>query len=284
MNFNSIITFLAESMELANSIDELCWILSKNCISELNFESCIIYLVDEKENALVQRSAFGLKNTSDPLLNIPVGEKIVGFVAKHGVSELIYDTAKDNRYPAGERKFNSELLVPIKNGFKVIGVIDCEHSLKGFFTIQHLHVLTVISSFLANKIEELTLQLSPSEKSFSISDTLKKISEQEQNYLILTTQTKTYKIHKNEIIRAEAASNYCTLYTIGELKIVFAKTLKALEKEIDSPSFIRTHKSHLVNLKYIEECRNNELILSDKTAIAISIRKSPLVKKALLNI
>lgn len=66
------------------------------------------------------------------------------------------------------------------------------------------------------------------------------------------------------------------------MKIMTAKTLKNLEKEINSSLFLRPHKSHLVNINYIEECVNNELILSDKTSITISVRKQPVIKRTLL--
>ena len=288
MHLNSTIILLAESIEQALSIDELCWSLTKNCISQLNFENCIVYLLDEKKNKLIQQSAVGTKNSSIKTvltpIEIPIGEGIVGSVAKYGVAELVNDTHKDKYYTLADEKGNSKLTVPIKSGAKVIGIINSEHSAKGFFTIQHLYILTVISSFLTDKLKEITLQLSPPEKLFPTLDRIKKISEQEQNYLLLSTQSKIYKISKNEIIRVEAAGNYCVLYTLGELKIMLAKTLKTLEKEINSSVFIRAHKSHLVNLNYIEECKNNELILSDKTVIAVSVRKLPFVKKALLNL
>ena len=46
----------------------------------------------------------------------------------------------------------SEISVPIISDGKVIGVIDCEHSKKGFFTQKHLSILTTIASLCANKI------------------------------------------------------------------------------------------------------------------------------------
>lgn len=286
MNIDSVITFLAESMERAATIDELCWDLAKNCISKLSFEDCIIYMYDEKKNKLVQKAAFGPKNPDGKIIinpiEIAIGKGIVGNVALYGVTELINDTSKDARYIVDDKRRYSELTVPIKIDSKVIGVIDSEHSSKNFFTPQHLNVLTVISSFLANKVKEISEQNKTNSIKETTQEKIKFISEQESDYLVLNTQSRTYKLHKNDILRAEADGNYCVIYTAGKLKIMTAKTLKNLEKEIDSKLFLRPHKSHLVNVNYIDECINNELILSDKTSITISVRKQPIIKRTLL--
>lgn len=286
MNIDSVITFLAESMERASTIDELCWDLAKNCISKLSFEDCVIYMYDEKKGKLVQKAAFGPKNPDGKVIINPIeialGKGIVGSVALYGVTELINDTSKDSRYIVDDKRRYSELTVPIKVGTKVIGVIDSEHTSKNFFTSQHLNVLTVISSFLGNKAKEISEKNTEAVKPANTQEKIKLITEQEGDYLILNTQSRTYKLHKNDILRAEADGNYCVIYTAGNLKIMTAKTLKNLEKEIDSAMFLRPHKSHLVNINYIDECINNELILSDKTSITISVRKQPIIKRSLL--
>lgn len=286
MNIDSVITFLAESMERAATVDELCWDLAKNCISKLSFEDCVIYMYDEKKGKLVQKAAFGPKNPDGKIIinpiEIAIGKGIVGNVALYGVTELINDTSKDSRYIVDDKRRYSELTVPIKVGTKVIGVIDSEHSSKNFFTAQHLNVLTVISSFLGNKVKEISEQDKATLATSSTLEKIKLISEQENDYLVLNTQSRTYKIHKNDILRAEADGNYCVIYTAGKMRIMTAKTLKNLEKEINSSLFLRPHKSHLVNINYIDECVNNELILSDKTSITISVRKQPIIKRTLL--
>jgi LytS/YehU family sensor histidine kinase len=73
----------------------------------------------------------------------------VGF---SGRAEIVPDTAKDPRYIVDDVRRLSEITVPIISDGKVLGVIDCEHSKKGFFTQKHLSILTTIASLCANKI------------------------------------------------------------------------------------------------------------------------------------
>ncbi|MCD6067371.1 MAG: hypothetical protein K0S33_2197 [Bacteroidetes bacterium] len=288
-NINSIISYLAHSLNEAQTIDELVWDLSQKCISKLNFEDCIIYLFDKERRKLVQRAAYGPKNPKGKIIanpiEIPLGKGIVGSVAMNGVAEMIGDTTKDNRYIIDDKKRFSELAVPIKYHDYVVGVIDSEHSQKEFFTTDHLHVLTVIASFTGNKIREINQResLKRAEKeNGNLLEKLKYFEQNESEHIILNTQVRTYKLNKTDIVRVEADGNYCIVYTNSGLRIMLAKTLKNIEKEINSKQFIRPHKSHLVNSKYITAHANNELFLTDNTAIQISVRKQSLIKKMLL--
>ena len=49
----------------------------------------------------------------------------------------------------------SEITVPIVNDGKVMGVIDSEHSQKGFYTERHLQILATIASLCAGKIDKI---------------------------------------------------------------------------------------------------------------------------------
>jgi putative methionine-R-sulfoxide reductase with GAF domain len=288
-NINSIISYLAHSLNEAQTVDELVWDLAQKCISKLNFEDCIIYLFDKERQKLVQRAAFGPKNPKGKIISNPIeialGKGIVGSVAMNGVAEMIGDTTRDNRYIIDDKRRFSELAVPIKYHDYVIGVIDSEHSQKDFFTTDHLHVLTVIASFTANKIREINqrerLKRAENENG-NLLEKLKYFEQTENEHIVLNTQVRTYKLNKSDIVRVEADGNYCIVFTNSGLRIMLAKTLKNIEKEINSRQFIRPHKSHLVNSKYITAHANNELFLTDNTAIQISVRKQSLIKKLLL--
>ena len=147
--------FIKEVLQ-QDSVDDILWSICNNVISRLDLEDCVIYLVDEDQNLLIQKAAYGPKN---PIaqeiagqLTIPIGEGVVGTVAKTGVSEIIYDTTQDPRYIVDDNFRFSELAVPIIYNEKVIGVIDSEHSEKNFYTQSHLQMLETISSLSATRI------------------------------------------------------------------------------------------------------------------------------------
>jgi len=57
----------------------------------------------------------------------------------------------------------------------------------------------------------------------------------------------------NEIVSLQADSNYTIIHKQDMQKIVVTKTLKDFEDILDENQFVRIHKSHIVNLKYITE-------------------------------
>lgn len=148
-------SFATSLLEL-NTEEEVCWDLAQNCIAQLGFLDCVIYLLDTERGVLVQKAALGPKNpTGRVLLNpleIPVGIGIVGSVAATRVPERIGDTTRDSRYILDDDRRYSELAVPILVGNQVLGVIDSEHPERDFFTPEHEKLLCAIASLCANKL------------------------------------------------------------------------------------------------------------------------------------
>ncbi len=61
-------------------------------------------------------------------------------------------------------------------------------------------------------------------------------------------------------------------------------SLSDLEKELGDHDFVRTHKSFLINCKFIFSIERNQVILDDKTAIPLSRYKSEAVRRKFKNI
>ncbi|QEC52684.1 GAF domain-containing protein [Anseongella ginsenosidimutans] len=166
--FEDILIYFTNSILGQNTEEEIAWDLAKNCISKLGFEDCVVYFVDEHNELLVQKAAYGPKNPqefeiSDPIF-IPIGKGITGSAAKHARSELIHDTSLDERYIVDDKRRFSEITVPVIVDGKVFGVIDCEHSEKNFFTRQHLKILEAIASIYAVKISKVRAERAAREK------------------------------------------------------------------------------------------------------------------------
>ena len=140
-----------------DSLEDIVWNVAKTAIAELGFVDCVIYLLDEKGETLIQRAAHGPKNpVAQDILNpitIPVGKGIVGSVAQSGQVERVEDTRKDSRYILDDNLRLSELAIPIIHNDSVIGVLDSEHPEAGFFTSEHVQLLTTIASLASTRID-----------------------------------------------------------------------------------------------------------------------------------
>jgi putative methionine-R-sulfoxide reductase with GAF domain/ligand-binding sensor domain-containing protein len=157
-----VINYFASQINRHQRTEDILWDVAKNCISKLNFEDCVIYLLDEKRNVLMQKAAWGPKMAKDFTIYQPielsVGQGIVGSVAQSGKPELIANTKLDKRYIADDVRRFSELAVPLIIDNKLIGVIDSEHSRKNFFTKRHLNILSTVAVLCATQIKRATAE------------------------------------------------------------------------------------------------------------------------------
>jgi two-component system, LytTR family, response regulator len=77
----------------------------------------------------------------------------------------------------------------------------------------------------------------------------------------------------NEILYAEADSNYSRIYLQNKEKILMSKTLKELETLLSNHPFVRIHQSYLVNLGHIKKYVKGEggyVILNNGTTLQVS--------------
>lgn len=81
----------------------------------------------------------------------------------------------------------------------------------------------------------------------------------------------------DDIIRLEADGCYTTITNKEGKKTLVSRTLKKFEDTLPKDKFFRTHKSHLVNLKYIKDYSNlsgNFVTMTDGSKVEISRRKA----------
>jgi len=125
----------------------------------------------------------------------------------------------------------------------------------------------------------------------------KNINERMQNFLfnrsqapteqkiILQTTTSTHYVPIREIVRCEADINYTRFFLDNGKTIMVSKTMSEFEKMLPA-HFFRVHRSHLLNLNYVQEFKkkSNLVVLSNNEKIEISTRKREAFLEALQNL
>lgn len=153
-----ILTYFATSLYGQNTVEDIFWDIAKNCISQLRLEDCVIYQYDVMKKVLVQKAAYGPKNPKQHeisnVLEIPLGQGIVGGAAASGQPIIVRNTVKDDRYIIDDRKRKSEIAVPIFVSGNLFGVIDSEHSRKNYYSRWHLRLLKKIAQISSDKISK----------------------------------------------------------------------------------------------------------------------------------
>jgi sigma-B regulation protein RsbU (phosphoserine phosphatase) len=139
------------------NLDELLGRIAELLRRLIDYHMFSILLVDSSGEKLQHR--FSLRfNESVHLKNeIPLGRGLVGSAAATKQAVLVPDVSKDQRYIEANPETRSELAVPLIYKDKVIGVLDLEHTRRGFFTEDHKRTITTLAAQVAIAVENARL-------------------------------------------------------------------------------------------------------------------------------
>ena len=102
--------------------------------------------------------------------------------------------------------------------------------------------------------------------------------------LALATNAGTFFFSPEQIIRMESCSNYTNIFFTDRRPILASKILKEFEEALVPFGFLRTHRSHLVNRRYITHIAGDGcIIMEDMSKAEISRRKKVEIKRLLKN-
>lgn len=100
--------------------------------------------------------------------------------------------------------------------------------------------------------------------------------------LALPTKEGVHYLFPADIIRCEAVGNYTKFFMQDNTTCLMSKTLGEYDTLLTPHHFIRTHKSHLVNRKFISFIDHDGFaVLKDKTKVEVSRRRKGDVMSAL---
>jgi phosphoserine phosphatase RsbU/P len=136
--------------ELLNGIAELLRRL-------IDYQMFSILLLDSSGEKLQHRFSLRFRENIHLKHEVPLGRGIVGYAAQTKQAVLVPDVKKDPRYVEANPETRSELAVPLIYKDKVIGVLDLEHTRRGFFTEEHKRTITTLAAQVAIALENARL-------------------------------------------------------------------------------------------------------------------------------
>lgn len=124
----------------------------------------------------------------------------------------------------------------------------------------------------------------PQEQQKLVSNLINNLQQKDQTgfKLALSTTEGVFFFVPSEIVRLEGENNYTRFYFASQKPMLVSKTLKEYEEILAEHDFIRAHKSHLVNKKFVKHLDKEGLLwLTDGSHIVVSRRKKEEVLKEL---
>lgn len=81
--------------------------------------------------------------------------------------------------------------------------------------------------------------------------------------IYVKSNSKFYKLSYADIYFVEALADYVLVYTENTRYIVYS-TMKAIEEKLKGSTFVRVHRSYIINLRKIQFIEGNTLIINGK--------------------
>ena len=160
--------------------------------------------------------------------------------------------------------------MPEINGFDVAEKISSEHTLIIFVTTHDELVFSSLKFQPFRFIRKSFLEDELREVADDVNEVLSKRSAGKKFKL----QTRAHDVYVDveQIIYIEIYGHWLHVYTNDEVLECYG-ILSDYESRLEPFDFVRTHKSYLVNCRYIRSVEKEQVVLDDKTSIPLSRRR-----------
>jgi phosphoserine phosphatase RsbU/P len=148
---------IARELTSILNLDELLGRIAELLRRLIDYQMFSILLLDSSGEKLQHRFSLRFNENIHLKHDIALGQGLVGRAAETKQAVLVPDVNKDPRYIAVNPETRSELAVPLIYKDKVIGVLDLEHTRRGFFTEEHKRTITTLAAQMAIAIENARL-------------------------------------------------------------------------------------------------------------------------------
>jgi phosphoserine phosphatase RsbU/P len=148
---------IARELTSILNLDELFGRVAELVRRLIDYQMFSILLLDSSGEKLQHRFSLRFNENIHLKHEIELGRGIVGIAAQNKQAVLVPDVSKDPRYVQANPETKSELAVPLIYKSKVVGVLDLEHTRRGFFTEEHQRTMTTLAAQIAIALENARL-------------------------------------------------------------------------------------------------------------------------------
>ncbi len=170
----------------------------------LGFEAVECLLLEEGTGRLRSYGHYGF---SEQALQVPltIHQGIIGRVVRTGVPALVPDVTQDPDYVEADPRTRSELVVPMRVGERIIGVLNAESPRPNAFTEEDLRLMTTLAGHLAVILENARLYRETAQRLREVT-TLYEFARRMSTTLDLGILLDSVVVTLREVLRCRAAN------------------------------------------------------------------------------
>lgn len=178
------------------------------------------------------------------------------------------------------------------DGFDLLDILE-QQDLKVVFTTAYDEY--AIKAFQYEAVDYLLKPITPKEVMKAV-EKVKRIKDSQVSFkqlksllekakddtLRISTNEGISMIPKSEIIRIEGDGAYSTIHLVDGESEVVSRSIGQIETEINNPSFLRIHTSHLINQQYLRKYIKEDggyAVMKDGGKVPVSRRRREMISK-----
>lgn len=126
-----------------------------------------------------------------------------------------------------------------------------------------------LSSAVGSAINSIEKYADQNEKYDTLLDNIKN----DQKKLVLRTAESLFILDVDSIMRCQSENNYTMFFLDDGRKIVTSRTMKDHEEALSYPYFMRCHRSHIINLNFVDRFDKNDggkIVMKDEDEVPLS--------------
>lgn len=183
-----------------------------------------------------------------------------------------------------------DILMPKLDGFGLLDLMPNRKFVVVFVSASHDFGIKAVKAgvldYLLKPInaEELEAAVSKIQNHYDVYGDDSYVSEVNEKKIVLSKVSGFAIEEMNDIMVLQADSNYTKVYCKEGKKYHVSKPLKEFEKVLPGDSFLRIHRSYIINLNYLMDFNNNAgggVILKNGFRIPVSKRREPALNNVL---
>jgi len=182
-----------------------------------------------------------------------------------------------------------DIQMPDGNGFEVLEGINYsdykvifitsheEFAIKAFkYSALDYVVKPIDPEVFYKSIEKAKTHYSSSDEQLKIKSLIENLTgNKTSKKIVLNTQETVHVVSSEDVTRCESDGSYTMVY-LTDRKLMMSKKLKDFEALLSGLSFYRTHRSHLINLNFVDRYEKRDggyIIMKDDSSIPLSAAK-----------
>jgi DNA-binding LytR/AlgR family response regulator len=134
---------------------------------------------------------------------------------------------------------------------------------KAKVTEPHGYILKPFKEVDIHTTIEMALHKHKKEREIKIENELLRSLQEykaEAKYIFVKSKSRLVRLHEEDLLFVEALKDYVTIHTRHEKYTIHA-TMKDIEKKLSGPSFVRVHRSFIVNLNCVSAIQQNGILI-----------------------